>query len=72
MSDARAFQSSLKLELFDLLRSTINLPVTQIFYFLPHVLTNEIKETTKSTVPSIHDCKDTSLLLQRLTKFFLF
>ena len=37
--DARAFQSSLKLELFDLLRSTINLPVTQIFYFLPHVLT---------------------------------
>ena len=22
------------------------------------------------TVPSIHDCKDTSLLLQRLTKFF--
>ena len=37
--DARTFQSSLKLELFDLLRSTINLPVTQIFYFLPRVLT---------------------------------
>ena len=42
--------AKIKLKLFDLLRSTINLPVTQIFYFLPYVLTQMRLEKTQKKI----------------------